>query len=67
MPILNLIPLYFSPNGLLRTTTKSANDMLYAALDTATLGDRPKEVYLNGIEPCSPSKEVENSDSRALH
>ncbi|KAH3913426.1 hypothetical protein HBI56_083670 [Parastagonospora nodorum] len=38
-----------SPNGLLRSTQKSAGDILVAALDTTSpTGQRPKSLYLNG-------------------
>lgn len=66
MPILNPVAVYLWPNGLLRTTTKSASDALYAALDTTTLGDHPKGVYLNGTSSSAPSKAVENDQNREL-
>lgn len=39
---------YLSPNGLFRTTHKSALDLYYASFDEKVLGKHPKAVYLNG-------------------
>lgn len=64
MPILNPISLYFQPNGFLRTPRKSAGDVLRAAFDTATLGERPKGIYLNGTDPWPTSKEAQDEKKR---
>ncbi|KAI3323797.1 NAD(P)-binding protein [Xylariaceae sp. AK1471] len=39
---------WLSPNGSYRTTSQSANDVLNAAFDTETLGERPNGIYING-------------------
>jgi hypothetical protein len=64
MPILNPISVYLWPNGFLRTTTKSASDVLRAALDTENLGDQPKGYYLNGTDPWPTSKEAQDNKKR---
>ncbi|KAI1374795.1 NAD(P)-binding protein [Hypoxylon crocopeplum] len=48
-PLLAPIATWLNPNGDVRTTWKSAGDVLHAAFDTdAGLGERPNGVYLNG-------------------
>lgn len=50
-----------SPNGMLRTVSKSATDVLGAAFDTMRLGERPKGVYLNGSEIGDTSAEAKDA------
>lgn len=64
MPIMNPICVYFWPNGFLRTPAKSGSDALRAAFDTATLGDQPKGLYLNGTDPWPPGKEAKSDENR---
>jgi NAD(P)-dependent dehydrogenase (short-subunit alcohol dehydrogenase family) len=52
------------PNGPLRTTAKSAQDVLRAAFDKETLGERPRAVYLNGTDDWQPSKVAQNGELR---
>jgi hypothetical protein len=44
MPIVSRL----SSNGHYRTTAQSATDVLNAAFDTKTLGERPNGIYMNG-------------------
>ena len=39
---------WFNPGADLRTTWQSASDVLRGVLDTETLGEHPKRLYLNG-------------------
>jgi len=67
LPILSPITTYFSPNGMLRTTTKSASDLLRAAFDTKELGEYPKGKYMNGTDDTWPiSKEALNEKNREM-
>lgn len=66
MPILNPICVMLWPNGFLRTTTKSASDVVRAAFDADDLGDRPKDVYLNGTDVWPTSKEVNDEKKREM-
>ncbi|KAI2616239.1 NAD(P)-binding protein [Hypoxylon sp. NC1633] len=48
-PVLAPIMTWLSPNGDLRTTWKSAGDVMHAAFDTdGGLGEHPSGLYLNG-------------------
>lgn len=42
------ISVRISPNGMMRPTWKSANDLIMACFDTGYLGQEPKAVYLDG-------------------
>ena len=53
---------WWSPNGVLRTTWKSAGDVLRAAFDTEELGEYPNGIYLNGSEPLEVSAEVKDKE-----
>lgn len=56
----------FSPNGILRSTTKSAGDVLAAALDTRPpFGEHPKTLYMNGNEPKEMGVEAKDTEKRA--
>ncbi|PVH83908.1 NAD(P)-binding protein [Cadophora sp. DSE1049] len=48
IPLLQNISVWFSPNGSMRPTWKSAQDLMLASFDEKYLGVRPKAVYLNG-------------------
>lgn len=50
----------------MRTTSKSASDVLRAAFDTQTLGERPKEMYLNGSAPFQTSVEARDPEKQAM-
>jgi hypothetical protein len=55
-----------SPNGTLRTTHKSAGDVLAAAFGTASpVGQLPKSLYLNGNVPKEISDEAKDVEKRA--
>lgn len=54
-----ILGFFNSKNPILRTTTKSAKDLMYAAFDTQELGSLPKGVTLDG---CVPN--VTNPESR---
>lgn len=62
LPLLAKVSMLSSPNGPLRTTQKSAGDVLRAAFDTETLGIQPKAVYLNGSDLAETS--LESRDER---
>ena len=47
-PYIQAFLTWLSPNGAIRTPTKSGADLLRAAFDVKTLGERPKAVYLDG-------------------
>lgn len=52
------IILMFMPNGPIRTTQRSASDLLHAAFDLGPgLGQFPKALYFNGREPLETSVE----------
>jgi hypothetical protein len=65
-PLLAPLFVWLWPNGYLRTPKKSASDVMRAALDTETLGERPKDVYLNGTDPWPTSQESKQQDKRTL-
>lgn len=50
LPFLAPLAVWLQPNGTIRTTTKSARDVLRAAFDTVSLGKRPNGMYFNGSE-----------------
>lgn len=53
------------PNGTLRLTSKSASDVLAAALDTKPpFSERPKSLYMNGSDPKDLSVEAKDSEKR---
>ncbi len=66
IPLLAPLMTWLSPNGLLRTPAKSAADVLRAAFDTRTLGDHPKELYLNGSAPVVTGAEARDPKKRAM-
>lgn len=54
------------PNGTLRLKSKSAGDVLAAALDTKPpFGERPKGLYMNGSEPKKVGIEAQDEKKRA--
>ncbi|ROW11892.1 hypothetical protein VPNG_05003 [Cytospora leucostoma] len=55
---------WFSPNGMFRTTTKSATDVVAAAYEALPAGRTPKGLYLNGSEPGDTSKESKDPEKR---
>ena len=66
VPLLSVILSWFQPNGPLRTPAKSAADVVRAAFDTKTLGQRPKQVYLNGTDPQEPGAEAKDGAKRTM-
>lgn len=58
MAPLGVVTTALSPNGNIRTPSKSAKDLLNASFDEGTLGKHPKAVYLNGSARFEPSKET---------
>jgi hypothetical protein len=54
------------PNGDYRTPSRSASDVLRACFDTDELGERPKEMYLNGRVIKEPSIEARDAKNRAM-
>ncbi|KAI0547067.1 putative short-chain dehydrogenase [Xylaria curta] len=56
---------WFKPYGNIRTTTKSAADVLSAAFGTSpTLGQYPKGLYLDGLSIAEPSAESKDELKR---
>lgn len=56
---------WFKPDGPVRTTERSANDILRAAFDHgAGLGEEPKDLYLDGTIPLETGKESQNVQKR---
>jgi len=51
------ISVRIAPNGPMRPTWKSANDLLLACFDTEYLGQEPKAVYLGGSAKADSSIE----------
>ncbi|KAH8881860.1 NAD(P)-binding protein [Thozetella sp. PMI_491] len=64
MPMMGSIMVRFSPNGFMRTPYKSASDVLRAAFDTETLGEKPKGIYLNGSDVWATSEESRDEAKR---
>lgn len=55
-----------SPNGMMRLPSKSAGDVLAAALQTGPpYAERPKGLYFNGSEPKEVSVEAKDTRKRA--
>ena len=57
IPLLQSIAVYFSPNGSMRPTWKSARDLMLASFDEKYLGVRPKAFHLNGSVRATSSVE----------
>lgn len=55
-----------APNGTMRSTNKSARDVLRALFDTKTLGEHPKALYLNGTDEQETGKEARDSAKRTM-
>ncbi|KAF2853762.1 NAD(P)-binding protein [Plenodomus tracheiphilus IPT5] len=66
LPLIVRIALQFFPNGPLRTTQKSAGDVLRAAFDVSTLGEQPKAVYLDGTNPFESSAEARDEKKQDM-
>ncbi|KAK3367596.1 putative short-chain dehydrogenase [Podospora didyma] len=59
-PIIGL----FTENPRVRTTKRSASDVLHAAFDTETLGEYPRDVYVDGRTPATTSEESRDPEKR---
>jgi hypothetical protein len=66
LPIMAYISGKFSPNGPLRTTAKSASDVIRAAFDDNALGKYPKALYLNGTDISESSPESRDRVKQAM-
>lgn len=64
IPLLQNIAIYFSSNGSMRPTWKSARDLMLASFDENYLGVRPKAVYLNGSVKATSSAESRDEDKQ---
>lgn len=65
LPLLALLSVWVAPNGPLRTTKKSARDVVAAAFDTGPgLSERPKGAYMNGSSPVSMSAEAKDQEKQ---
>ncbi|KAK0616092.1 hypothetical protein B0T17DRAFT_496732 [Bombardia bombarda] len=66
-PALAGLRTWLAPNGPLRTTYKSAGDVLAAAFESSpVLGERPKGLYLNGSELGDTSLESKSVEKREM-
>lgn len=61
LPVVAPLLQWKNPNGGIRTTSKSAGDVLRACMDSNSLGQSPKAIYLNGTEITQPSPEARDS------
>ncbi|KAI1084418.1 NAD(P)-binding protein [Whalleya microplaca] len=50
LPVMTPVMTCLQPNGALRTTSKSASDVIQACFDTKKLGEHPNGVYMDGSE-----------------
>jgi|SRR5450432_423323 hypothetical protein len=57
VPALQGISVMVAPNGPMRPTSKSAEDVLRACFDTESLGEHPKALFLDGSAISDSSKE----------
>ena len=55
---LGIIGSFLWTNGRFRTKTAVGRALVWCSWDTATLGERPKALYVNGMEISSSSKET---------
>ena len=61
LPLVAVLATWVMPNGPLRTTKKSAQNVLKAAFD---LGPQTKGLYLDGSEPTEMSREAKDPEKR---
>ncbi|KAI1084622.1 NAD(P)-binding protein [Whalleya microplaca] len=66
MQLLAPIMTWWSPNGDVRTTWKSAGDVVRACFDTKDLGQYPNGVYLNGSAVADISPEAKDKEKTTL-
>ena len=67
MPWLVVILTWLWPNGTNRTLKKSSGDIITAAFDSnATMGERPKGLYLNGDELKEMAAEARDPRKREI-
>ncbi|KAE9375091.1 NAD(P)-binding protein [Stipitochalara longipes BDJ] len=62
MPVVQSICVYLWPNGVLRTSSKSAADLTKACFEYQ--GDFSKAIYLNGTEQITSSKESRDEEKQ---
>ncbi|KAI3340471.1 hypothetical protein F4824DRAFT_453464 [Ustulina deusta] len=60
-PLMAVMSRFAPPNGHYRTTAQSASDVVNAAFDTETLGERPDAVYMNGSEIADAGPEAKDA------
>ncbi|KAH8883195.1 NAD(P)-binding protein [Thozetella sp. PMI_491] len=65
-PVFGAAMVRVDPNGLLRTTTKSAADVLRAAFNTDEIGTHPRALYLNGNEKKECGAEARDEKKREM-
>jgi hypothetical protein len=63
LPYIVNIVTWLSPNGSLRSPTKSGADLLLACFDEGYLGERPKAVFLDGSKKME-STSLESKDEK---
>jgi hypothetical protein len=60
MPVIQNVCVYLWPNGVLRTNTKSARDLVMACFDSQDYGNTSEAIFLNGTDKVMSSKESMN-------
>ncbi|OTA56033.1 putative short-chain dehydrogenase [Hypoxylon sp. EC38] len=60
------IILYINPNGPIRSTSRSAGDVLEAVFGVGEGGELPKDKYFNGRVPLETSEESKDATKRQL-
>ncbi|CZS97695.1 related to dehydrogenase/reductase [Rhynchosporium agropyri] len=64
IPLFQHVAVWLSPNGFLRPTWKSAQDLMLASFDENYLGKHPKAVYLNGSVNAESSAESRDEEKQ---
>lgn len=64
LPLFTELTTWLWPNGMFRTVSKSADDVLHAAFNTTQMGPRPKPVYMNGSDIGDTSGEFKDGEKR---
>ncbi|OKL57485.1 hypothetical protein UA08_07053 [Talaromyces atroroseus] len=66
LPVIAPLLQWRNPNGGVRTTSKSAGDVLRTCFDSKSLGETPKALYLNGTEVTQPSLEARDTAKQGM-
>jgi hypothetical protein len=60
LPAVSPVSNWLQPNGVVRTTSKSASDAIHACFDEKIGGKKPNGVYMNGSELGDVGKEAKD-------